>query len=84
MRTTETYSVISDVELPSHDATVRMYWTGAMWDQDSTMSTDRPTLKEIDREALMARHYYPDAEIKILRIRSSMDSEVIEWRCDEP
>ena len=75
---TQTYSIISDVEIDSHDASVRLYWTGSDWSDDVESSFDYEdvdTAKGVVREV---KNSYPMAQIQILSVYSESKFKLID------
>lgn len=79
INTTERFTIISDVEIPSYDISVRLYWTGDGWTEDPSSSVDMRSLAMIEQEAKSVKHEYDDIDIKILRIKSTTEFENINF-----
>ncbi len=77
-KTTEIYTIVSDIEIPTHDISIRLYWTGGWWDDDPSSSTDSVTLVDAQREAMIAKSYNPHAKIQILRINTTTNEKYYE------
>ena len=79
MRTkTQTYCIVSDVKIKSHDTEARFYWAGDYWSDDVDSSFDYTTIDAAKRYALAAKNSYPVALVQILSIKSETESELID------
>jgi hypothetical protein len=76
--TTERYTIISDVEIKSHDTSVRLYWTGSGWNNEPDMCEDYDELYKAAEETKVILNQYPFAKMQILRIKSTTEDEYIE------
>ena len=81
--TTQTYCIISDVKIDTHDAQVRLYWDGDYWNDYVDSSLNYPSLEAANTEALKARGAYPKASIQVLVIHSEFRHELIDIYNDD-
>lgn len=71
------FTIFSDFDLPEYDSSVRMYWNGESWDQDTESSplvTDKKAAKEMARDA---KCKFPKVDVSILGIYSETMMEIM-------
>jgi hypothetical protein len=76
--TTHNYCIYSDVTVNTHDADIRLYWTGSDWTEIDDDSMDYEDLDSTKQKAQIIKNSYPLAQVKILGIKSTSESEIID------